>query len=592
MIISAIEIFITGRLQWKKNIIDIQLVVLMIATAISTFLITPNHVQALINPYFSLFTLFALAVFYIQALKSDTYQTIIIPLLAASVVSGLLTLIMYLFNPFQSLNLPFALQFLKSSSFSAVGTPIDLAVFMGFCIILTLNLLFGRAKNNIFYLLILLLNIAALITTGYFIFKNQLLISLPPVRLSWFAAIETLKNPVTAFFGAGIDNFSVMFTQIKDLAYNQSPQWQITSFMVSRSTLLHILTETGLVGFAATILIMFNGLKAYFSGEKNGLIAPFIYMIVVFIMLPPSFINFFLFFVALSFIPIPDTVGKPTINIRWAPILAVVMVGFALFSLYFFGQKYLADFYMRKSTEGMVKNDLRELYDGQRMAIKLNPSMESYHIAFSQTNAFLARNVANKNTQPNASISGQLSDKDKQLVTQTIQAAIAEAKFAVALNPRKAIYWDNLASIYKSIINVAQEADAWTISAYQRAIELDPNNPTYRLSLGGVYFSLGNYDDAQILFKQAVALKPNWSNAHYNLAWTAYYKKDYQSAISEMSQVLTLTDPDKNKGDYEKAQKELTQFKTDSANVAGASTMRIISPTPSAAPQGFPSPTP
>ena len=147
------------------------------------------------------------------------------------------------------------------------------------------------------------------------------------------------------------------------------------------------------------------------------------------------------------------------------------------------------------------------------------------------------------------------------MVTQAIQAAIAEAKAVVTLNPQKAGNWENLASIYRNVITVAQGADSWTVSAYERAIVADPQNPLYRLQLGGLYYMLGNYDEASKLFEQSVGVKPDWANSHYNLAWAAFQKQNYQRAASEMQTVLTLVDPKANKKDYEQAQKDLEEFK-------------------------------
>ena len=132
-----------------------------------------------------------------------------------------------------------------------------------------------------------------------------------------------------------------------------------------------------------------------------------------------------------------------------------------------------------------------------------------------------------------------MTQQDKQIIAQSIQASIAEAKAAITLNPQKASHWENLAGIYRGIIKTAEDADAWTISSYQRAISLDPRNPSYRLSLGGVHYSLGNYESAISFFEQAVNLKPDWSNAYYNLAWAAYNVKDYTKAIKAMEKVVS-----------------------------------------------------
>jgi cytochrome c-type biogenesis protein CcmH/NrfG len=182
----------------------------------------------------------------------------------------------------------------------------------------------------------------------------------------------------------------------------------------------------------------------------------------------------------------------------------------------------------------------------------------------------------------------KLTDEDKQNINQAIQAAISEAKAAVALNPQKASNWENLAIIYRNILNVAQGADGWSVSAYQRAILLDPMNPTLRLNLGGIFYSLKEYSDASKIFEQVVGLKPDWSNAHYNLAWADFQQKDYQKAVQEMQNVLTLINDPKS-ADYKVAQKDLAEFKKqlpkDEATpeaTGSAQTEQLSIPTPPA----------
>jgi tetratricopeptide (TPR) repeat protein len=90
---------------------------------------------------------------------------------------------------------------------------------------------------------------------------------------------------------------------------------------------------------------------------------------------------------------------------------------------------------------------------------------------------------------------------------------------------------------------------------------LDPQNPIYRLNLGGVFYSLNNWDEASNLFTQAVGLKSDWPNAYYNLAWASYQKGAYQQAVNAMQNTISLLDPKTSKTDYEKASKELEEFK-------------------------------
>jgi Cytochrome c biogenesis factor len=199
---------------------------------------------------------------------------------------------------------------------------------------------------------------------------------------------------------------------------------------------------------------------------------------------------------------------------------------------------------------------LNKLYENVRQAIILNPFIERYRTNFSQLNLIIANNLASKATKDKP-----LSEQDKQNISLAIQSAISEAKVAVSLNDKKAQNWENLAQIYRNIIKLIQGADVWAISAYQRAIVVDPQNPVYRLTLGGIYYSLGNYDDANNLFIQAVSLKPDWPLAYYNLAWSYYQKEKYQEAVVSMENVLRFLDPKKDEIDYKKAKKELEEFK-------------------------------
>lgn len=234
----------------------------------------------------------------------------------------------------------------------------------------------------------------------------------------------------------------------------------------------------------------------------------------------------------------------------------MTLIGFILVAAsgYWLTQTYAAEYHYRNAilgTNGVIQNNP---YTELRKAISLNDRIEKYRIDFSRINMLIANNLAQKKPE-------EITQENRQTIAQAIQASIQEAKSAVALNPQKAGNWENLANIYRNILNVAQGADAWTVSAYQRAILADPQNPSYRLSLGGVFYSLHNYDEALNLFQQSVALKPDWSNAYYNLAWAAYQKGDYQRAAVAMENVLTLLQKEKNSADYKKAKKELDEFK-------------------------------
>jgi len=494
------------------------------------------------------------------------------------IILSIVTIAFY-FQPFKNINLPQFLSFLKNPTFTPVGSQLDLAILLGFFTIIGIVQIIKQGRPQgiaptrkllIIDYCLLIINLLALFLTAYSLVKpNVGLINqtptliIPPFRLSWYAALEILKNPQTAIIGIGPDNFSAIFTRIKDFAYNQSPLWQINSFNVSHSAILQILTETGIFGLLAFGLLVFSGFKQLVKDGHGGpplqIIYLFIYLIICLFIFPPSLIIWFLFFVVLGLINQTTTTDVQTQNLASLPpiYIGTVVISLALIgtSGYFLGRSYASEYYFKKSIEGIAKNNLKEVYDNQRQAIVLNPYIERFRTSFAQTNLVIANNLSSKIKDK------KISEQDRQTITQAIQAGIAEGKTVVTLNPQRANNWENLAVIYSNIINVAQEADVWTISAYQRAILADPQNPVYRVGLGGVYYSQNKYDDALRFFEQAVSIKPDWPNASYNYAWANFQVKNYPQAVNAMQNTLKLINQKTNKVDYEKVVKELEEFK-------------------------------
>jgi len=582
LLISVIELLLTKKISWKKNPFDNLILLFLASVAISTLFSSPNKIQAVLNPNFGLVMIISMAImyFYISRLPRistnlNQFQRIL------TVFLSLITIVFY-FQPFKNISLPQNLAFLKNPGFSPVGSQLDLAILLGFFVVIGIVQIIKRGRPqgsaptkylilNTFYLILssfaLFLTIFSLLQpTPYNLQPNLIL---PPFRLSWFATLEILKNPQTAIIGIGPDNFSSIFTRVKDFAYNQSPLWQINLFNVSHSAILQILTETGIFGLLAFGLLIFNIFKRPIStnfnnppagGQRISNICLFVYLIICLFIFPPSLIIWFLFFIVISLIASNFNQFQP-ISTNFNDVLpiyiGIIVISLALIgtSGYFLGRSYLSEFYFKKSVDGITKNNLKEVYDNQRQAIILNPYIERFRSSFSQTNLVIANNLSSKIKD------NKISETDRQIITQAIQSGIAEAKAVVSLNPQRADGWQNLATIYLNIINTAKDADVWTISAYQRAIISDPQNPTYRIGLGGVYYSQKKYEDALRFFEQAVSIKPDWPNGVYNYAWANFQLKKYPEAVNALQNTLNLINSKTNKADYEKVQKELEEFK-------------------------------
>lgn len=593
---KVIEFAKSKKITWIKTPYDAPLIAFIAAYAVSVVVSSPNKVQALLNPANGFLTILFLAIFYFvytqSALKVNLFKTLSLSAVVIAVLG-----VIYFFNPFANLSLPANWSFLKNSLFTPLGSPVDLVIFLGFFVVYGISQ-FTKKQKNIFYLLILV----GFVLSLYTLFKpipranppaggpSSIYQTLPPYSVSWYSAVETLKNPKTAFFGVGPDNFASIYTRVKTPQYNATPLWNV-NFTQSRSYILQLWTETGILGLATFIVLLFATYNI-----KKGERWTFWYMVLVLLFFPPSLNTLFLLFVLFCEKARAWVEGREpkAFKFEMTHIIPAYGVLLAIFILalagtgYLLGRSYVAEYKFKKALDGFGANDAKQVYDNVRSAVLINPYIERYRISFSQVNYLIANNIAAK-SRPKAgeTTPQELSAQDKDTIGQAIQASINEAKAAVALNPNKASHWENLAAIYRNLLNAAQGADSWTVASYQRAIVMDPQNPIYRINLGGVYYALKNYDEAQRLFAQAVQLKPDWANAYYNLAWANYQKQDYIQAATAMNTVLKLLEKNKDSADYKKAAADLEDFKAKipTAESTGSGELKLPQPPPQELPK-------
>ncbi len=628
--VLAVNFLLVKKVRWVNSPLDTILIAFLIFYATSLFIASPNKVQALLKPTHGLGVMVFLVIFYFitvhfsaRRLLEETRSFLVTPLnaLFASATAVAAIAIIFFLNPFKNIPLPLSLTYLKNPQFTPLGTQLDLALFLGFFVVFGVAALIGRqGKRSVASFVASIVIVIAAVLVTYTLFEpfpatrtpgydgpKSLITSLPPFSSAWYGALESLKDWKTAFFGFGVDNFGSVFTRVKPVTYNATPLWRV-NFTDSRSFLLQLWAEGGILTFGAFLMfLVFVSRMVWAKSNEEplaaavGLLKPhdsqhnlplklgLLYLLVVMLFFPASLPVLFIFFLLIATVAAyPAAARTRTSDLTsFAPLVgllvAIILVAVGVTS-YFLGRSYLAEYYFKDSINNIATNNGQQVYENMRQAILLNPYIERYRMSFGQLNLLLANNLAST-----AGADGKkLTDADRQNISQAIQAAIAEARAVVILNPQKAGNWENLAVIYRNLINVAEGADSWTVSSYQRAMILDPNNPIYRLSLGGVFYSFQNYKDAARFFEQSASLKPDWPNSHYNLAWAYFQLKDYEQAVAQMEAVLSLLDPAVNKEDYKKAQKDLEDFKKlvpakEEQPTQGTTPSQLNLPTPPAA---------
>ncbi|KKU03134.1 MAG: hypothetical protein UX03_C0022G0013, partial [Candidatus Woesebacteria bacterium GW2011_GWE1_45_18] len=142
--------------------------------------------------------------------------------------------------------------------------------------------------------------------------------------------------------------------------------------------------------------------------------------------------------------------------------------------------------------------------------------------------------------------------------------------------------WENLGRTYQSIMAFATGADAFAITSFNQAVALDPTNPNLRIALGGIFYSLGRYDEAVRTFELAVLSKPDLANGHYNLAIALREKGNLEDAIAQLNAVLSLVEKDSE--DYNLVKTEIENLEKKLPAKEAEGTESLTPPTPAEEP--------
>ena len=381
-----------------------------------------------------------------------------------------------------------------------------------------------------------------------------------PMKESWAVVTSTIRD--YPFVGTGPSTFHLNFSRFKPLSMNTTTYWSNT-FDKPYNELFNLLSTTGILGALIGVLL-FIGILSFAKKSKevrddSGYIeisSILLVMVVIsFALNHATILSVFLMFSFLSMLVGAHLSANPG-NLKIVKPVSLEVTGLASISspedqtvisgsytklllaipafliagyLGYAGfRTYAGEYYMRNSLNAIASNDLAKAYQYQISALKYNSGRDSYYDAFSKINMTIAIALASKDPQ-------ELTDKDRQDIQALISQALQNSKIATEqVGPLNVSNWTTRAQIYQNLINVAQNALEWSISAYNTAIQLDPVNPQLRLNLGGVYFAAGDYLSAANQFRQAITLKQDYANARYNFALSLIALGELEQAKSEL----------------------------------------------------------
>lgn len=613
--IMGIKMIIEGRVRLKTSPFDLPVLLFLVATFLSA-IFAVNRFDALI----SFAPLFFVILFYFVLSNSIRGEKPTIYAVSCLLLGTTAASVIHILSYFKIYLLPFS--YTHVQSFSVFGSVLDQSIFLA--IVLPLAgyiswpvlgpILNAKSKSSEEFQLEdkrlnAPLSIAAaasfaviLISLGFSIFA--LTTTQKPLILPFVTGFQTALAAISQdagrilqgfLFGSGYGTYLSDFTRFKQAAYNTNPTLWSFTFFRSSSLFLELLATTGILGLGSFIFIAYRLIRerVFFLpiviAFAAGLILPFSFILqaLLFIVLgiyvalrsqhaPSRYADLDFYLVTLKhglILAQPEGERAPhdPVNTRYGKILPfafVIFIASLIGYVSFWTVKYtLSDLELQKAIIAVSANNYSEAYfrlGGNKDknitgAINYFPYRDSSHRAFSQVNLTIANAIASNQPQ-NSSPSAEV----QQRIVTLIQQSISYGRNAVTLSPQNALNWNTLSQTYRSLIGFGQNAEQFAILTNQQAIALDPNNPSQYISLGGIYYQLGLWDEAIRQFQLAANLKNDYANAYYNLGH-AYESKgteaDMRNAIQAYQVVASLVASDKANADKVKAEIDALQNK-------------------------------
>lgn len=602
-ILLGVRMITDGKVVIRRTPFDIPLIIftlVLLAPPLAGLLFplfVPNRYDSLI----ALTPLLFAVVSYFVIVQIAREKQAVFMLLSSLTLGAVLLSVLNVLTLFKIYILPF--EFAKVQTFTPIGALLDQAIYLVLVLPIAVHFAFAikntrvvreivaeRQKEFVFTIASIIITIG-LLTTMYKLVALQ-----RPYLLPFETGFQTAMAQISQdtprlaqgfLVGSGYGNFITTFNRFKLPTFNLTPVWFVT-FGNSSSFVLEILATTGVLGLVAFGYLLFRVLRE-FAGKQsfsdNAVVGSVILAFLLAFLLPFSFViqatlllllGLFaashafrhhgkFFDIELEMVALRKGLfalnGEPVTNRSATRILPIAF--FAFFILFagligFFSVTYvLSDITFQKSLAAAAQNNGNLTYQYQQDAIKTFPYREGYYRIFSQTNLALANSISSQQPQV-----GSPSADVQNTLYALIQQSITNGRTATSVSPLNVTSWQNLASVYRALIGFGQNAEQFAVQASQQAIALDPNNPQEYINLGGIFYQLGQYENAQNQFQIAVRLKPDFANAYYNLGHALENKADLEGAMQAYQTVKTLVGNDKEalakvNSDIEMVQKKM-----------------------------------
>ena len=417
---------------------------------------------------------------------------------------------------------------------------------------------------------------------------------MPSMKATADISMKVLRE--RPFFGSGPGTFIFDYSKYHSADVNSSMFWNVR-FDRGAAKFLTMIATNGLLGalswlMVALFLIVSAGRKLFKADEDTwhvliGIFAAWFLLVLSKFLYSSTITLEFASWMTMALLVVMHRKDFFSVRFENSPRAAMMLsfvfiVGMvmSISGLVVEGQRYAAEIHYANAIRAdQAGGDLQQINDDLLKAADLNKANDVYVRNLSLALLAQANQEASKANAEIKKDEGETDDAYKTRVEQVRQDklrlvaalsadAINVAKRATEMNPENVANWSVLATIYQNLFGVTQGADEWAVKAYEKAIELEPANPSSYTELGKIYVyqadvaSRGIQDkdetkkkEAQAKveellnkavdnFNKAIELKSDYAAARFQLALTLDRQGKLKEAITKMEETLALNNQD------------------------------------------------
>ena len=393
---------------------------------------------------------------------------------------------------------------------------------------------------------------------------------MPTAAATWDIAEETLKKH-SVLFGSGPGTFIFDYAQFRGTSVNQTAFWD-TRFDRGNSYALTSVATGGLIGVMAMLflilVVLIASVKKLLTEQNHEIWKMYFVLFSTWLtlvfggMLYSWNMTFQFLFYLFTALIIAQLLRTQTVKLNSSPRVGLmfsfvfVVFSIAMLTIFFVTiQRHVAENAfadaVRLDRSRVSIDDVLQKLD---RAATMNRYNDIYYRNLSQALLFKLSDVISTRE-------AELTADQTQFVQALTSASVNSAKRATDLSPYNILNWSMRGQVYRELMPLLQDSEKFAILSYERAVDLEPNNPSHVVNLARTHHVaaslaarlVGSSDaalsktaeekqvsslaESERLLRRAIELKGDYAVAHYYLALTLQDQGRLEEAFDKLVSV-------------------------------------------------------